>query len=137
MIFVGIIFVTFSLFQGLIFGTPLEVSLFQIKTYLILSSLNNISIVYDYENILPDNIVLKVSQGKTRHLEKGTLNSQIVRRIMMKVKKVRKTRNTKRGMKRRKTKVDTQLDLQEIPGHVSATKHIFTTFLSNIKDLVK
>ena len=66
------------------------------------------------------------------HLDKGTPNSQIARRIMMKAKKVRKTRNTKREMKRRKTKVDTQLDLQEIPGHVRATKHIFTRFLSNI-----
>ena len=80
--------------------------------------------------------MLKVSQGKTMHLNKGTLNSQIVRRIMMKVKKVRKTRNTKRGMKRKKTKVDTQLDLQEIPEHVRATKHIFTRFMSNIKDFV-
>ena len=67
------------------------------------------------------------------HLDRGTLNSQIARRIMMKVKKVRKTRNTKRGTKRRKTKVDTQLDLQEIPGHVRATKHMFTRFLSNIE----
>ena len=66
------------------------------------------------------------------HLDKGTPNSQIARRIMMKAKKVRKTRNTKREMKRRKTKVDTQLDLQEIPEHVIATKHIFTRFLSNM-----
>ena len=85
--------------------------------------------MYDYENILPDNILLKVSQGKTMHLEKGKLNSQIARRIMMKVKKVRKTRNTKRGMKRRKTKVDTQLDLQEIPEHVRAPKHRLPRFL--------
>ena len=64
--------------------------------------------MYDNENILPNNIVLKVSQGKTMHLDKGTPNSQIARRIMVKVKKVRKTRNTKRGTKKRKTKVDTQ-----------------------------
>ena len=68
------------------------------------------------------------------HLDKGTPNSQIARRIMMKVKKVRKTRNTKRGTKRRKTKVDTQLDLQEIREHVRDPKHILTRFLS--KDFV-
>ena len=81
--------------------------------------------------------MLKVSQGKTRHLEKGTLNSQIVRRIMMKVKKVRKTRNTKREMKRRKTKVDTQLDLQEIREHVRDPNDILRRFLSSkVKDFV-
>ena len=70
------------------------------------------------------------------HLDKGT-SSQIVRRIMMKVKKKRKMRNTKRGMKRKKTKVDTLLDLQEIPEHVRAPKHRLPRFLQNIKDFVK
>ena len=70
-------------------------------------------------------------------LDKATLNLQIARRIMMKGKKERKTRNTKRGMKRRKTKADTQLDLQEIPEDVRAQKHILTRFFSNIaKDFV-
>ena len=54
----------------------------------------------------------------------------------MKGKKEKKTRNMKRAMKRRKTKADTQLDLQEIPEHVRAPKHILTRFLSNIKDFV-
>ena len=87
--------------------------------------------MYDYENIFHGHIVFKVSQRKTMHLDKGTLNSQIARRIMRKARNMRKTRNTKRGMKRRKTKVDTQLDLQEIPEHVRAQKHIFTSLLLN------
>merc|ERR1712226_1797204 len=52
------------------------------------------------------------------HLDKGTPNSQIARRIMMKAKKVRKTRNTK---------MDTQLDLQEIREHTAQTLILKTT----------
>ena len=49
----------------------------------------------------------------------------------MKVKKKRKMTNMKRGMKRKKTKVDTLLDLQEIPEHVRAPKHRLPRFLQN------